>query len=146
MARGLFLRRDALRISGYSVMATTLAAIVMALAASPSGAIDWTYYCNSGGTRSLAAYGNQPDDRCAVWYNTIYRNVVNNEHGYWVCAAFKPGPLGGGADQITPADCNPGTAVVETPGLFSPRATYATIINKQGAAHSGFRGAGYYTG
>ncbi len=133
-------RRACLRMS---LLGLATAAVV-AMTAPAAQAISSNHFCPSNGTMALQAYGHS-GDRCTAYYYSMYRVVAYNDNGYDTCAAFKPESGGGGADQYVRADCEYGAAVVETT-LIDPIADWATIINKQGAAHTGFHGTTFYTG
>jgi hypothetical protein len=124
-----------------------LALLVMSIAllsAPAAHAIAFNHFCPTSGTRALEAYGHS-GDRCTTHYFSMYRVIAYNDNGYDTCAAFKAESGGGGPDQYVRADCEYGAAVVETT-VADPISDWATIINKQGAAHTGFHGTTYYTG
>ena len=133
-------RKACMRILLLALITTTIAAMT----APAAQAISYNHFCPTTGTIALQAYGHS-GDRCTTHYYSMYRVVAYNDYGYDTCAAFKAESGGGGPDQYVPADCEYGAAVVETT-VADPISDWATIINKQGAAHTGFHGTTYYTG
>lgn len=101
------------------------------------------YFCPSSGGGDIFLHGyGQPGDRCTQWYYSLIHTQANNLYSYYTCADVKPNADGSGGD-VFPAVCAYGYADMPLPYAV---ADYATVINHQGAGHSGFSGFAYWTG